>query len=170
VVKAVHIAFDYRMAFKKDVVIDLITFRKWGHNELDEPAFTQPMMYETIRDRKSVPQMYQESVLASGLVTKEQAESNRTSYAEELVQHLESSYSYTPDKVDSCGGKWAGMMVGAPAGRGDVVTGVEVDILRDVARKSVAVPDDFVFLLIFNSLDSAPSIAKASHGLSSHPC
>jgi probable 2-oxoglutarate dehydrogenase E1 component DHKTD1 len=132
-------------------VIDLITYRKWGHNELDEPAFTQPMMYNVIRDRKSVPVLYQDTLVNEGVVTQEQAELGRESYMQELVHHLESSYSYTPEVVDSCLGKWAGMTVGAGAGRGDVETGLDVEVLREVARKSVAVPDDFVLHLPLSS-------------------
>jgi probable 2-oxoglutarate dehydrogenase E1 component DHKTD1 len=128
-------------------VIDLITFRKWGHNELDEPAFTQPMMYNVIRDRKSTPALYQEKLIADGVVTQGQVEADREEYMQELTQHLESSYSYTPEVDDSCQGKWAGMTVGAAAGSGNVATGVDVEVLREVARQSVAIPDDFVYYL-----------------------
>jgi probable 2-oxoglutarate dehydrogenase E1 component DHKTD1 len=125
-------------------VLDLITFRKWGHNELDEPAFTQPMMYNVIRDRKSTPVLYQDKLVADGIITQEQIETDREEYMQELGQHLELSYSYTPEVVDSCQGKWAGMTIGAAAGSGDVDTGVDVEVLREVARQSVTVPDDFV--------------------------
>lgn len=65
VARAVDIALQYRMRFRRDVIIDLITYRRWGHNELDEPAFTQPSMYEKIRTRKSVPEMYEERLKVS---------------------------------------------------------------------------------------------------------
>ncbi|RKP28148.1 thiamine diphosphate-binding protein [Syncephalis pseudoplumigaleata] len=70
VARAMEVAFEYRNKFRKDVVVDLITYRRWGHNELDEPGFTQPLMYETIRSRKSVPQLYEEKLLAEGILTK----------------------------------------------------------------------------------------------------
>lgn len=63
VVKAVEIALDYRHTFKKDIVIDLIAFRKWGHNEMDEPGFTQPVQYSKIRSRSSIPVLYEETLL-----------------------------------------------------------------------------------------------------------
>lgn len=57
------IAFDYRNKFRKDIIIDLIAYRRLGHNELDEPAFTQPTMYGNIRNRKSVPRIYGDKLL-----------------------------------------------------------------------------------------------------------
>ena len=60
-----RVAFSYRQMFRKDIIVDLICYRRWGHNELDEPAYTQPKMYEKIRARKSVPQLYEEKLLVS---------------------------------------------------------------------------------------------------------
>ena len=57
---ASSIAFEYRNKFRKDIILDLISYRRLGHNELDEPAFTQPLMYKNIRGRKSVPKAYEE--------------------------------------------------------------------------------------------------------------
>lgn len=68
VVFACRIANAYRQKFRRDVIIDLITYRRWGHNELDEPAFTQPIMYRKIRSRKSVPELYETKVCLGGLV------------------------------------------------------------------------------------------------------
>ncbi|WAR19416.1 DHTK1-like protein [Mya arenaria] len=63
VIKATAIAADYRQRFRKDVIIDFICFRKYGHNELDDPSFTQPLMYNAIKDRKSIPDSYAEQLL-----------------------------------------------------------------------------------------------------------
>ena len=65
VVKACRLAMAYRQKFRKDVVVDFMCFRKWGHNELDEPSFTQPTMYNVIRNRSSIPDDYAESVVVS---------------------------------------------------------------------------------------------------------
>jgi probable 2-oxoglutarate dehydrogenase E1 component DHKTD1 len=62
------IAFDYRNKFRKDIIIDLIAYRRLGHNELDEPAFTQPTMYENIRNRKSVPRIYEDKLQVNIIV------------------------------------------------------------------------------------------------------
>lgn len=68
VTHAMHIAFEYRHKFRKDVIVDMIAYRLWGHNELDEPAFTQPNMYKTIRARKSVPKMYEDVLVVNIIV------------------------------------------------------------------------------------------------------
>ena len=65
VVKASKIAFEYRQKFRKDVIVDLVCFRRWGHNEMDDPAFTQPKMYEVIRNRRSIPDRYADVVIVS---------------------------------------------------------------------------------------------------------
>ena len=65
VVKASKIAFEYRQKFRKDVIVDLVCFRRWGHNEMDDPAFTQPKMYEVIRNRRSIPDCYADVVIVS---------------------------------------------------------------------------------------------------------
>jgi 2-oxoglutarate dehydrogenase E1 component len=63
VISAVRLAMDYRHRFKKDVIIDLIGYRRHGHNELDEPAFTQPIMYENIRNRQTIISTYTKQLL-----------------------------------------------------------------------------------------------------------
>lgn len=65
VVKATAIAMDYREKFRKDVIIDYICFRKYGHNELDDPSFTQPLMYKVIKNRKSIPDSYADELVVS---------------------------------------------------------------------------------------------------------
>jgi probable 2-oxoglutarate dehydrogenase E1 component DHKTD1 len=65
---ASSIAFEYRNKFRKDIIIDLISYRRLGHNELDEPAFTQPLMYKNIRGRRSVPKAYEEHLLVRLIV------------------------------------------------------------------------------------------------------
>ena len=62
VVRATSIAMDYREKFRKDVIIDYMCYRKYGHNELDDPSFTQPIMYNVIRSRRSIPDMYAEQI------------------------------------------------------------------------------------------------------------
>ena len=63
--RATTIAMEYRAKFQRDVVIDLICFRRWGHNEIDEPAFTQPVMYNVINNRMSIPDLYAQQVVVS---------------------------------------------------------------------------------------------------------
>lgn len=64
-----NVAADWRKTFKKDVIIDLVCYRRHGHNELDEPMFTQPLMYQRIKSTKSVLDSYQKSILAEGVAS-----------------------------------------------------------------------------------------------------
>ena len=68
VVKACQLAMAYRDKFRKDVLIDYTCYRRWGHNELDEPAFTQPQMYNIIRNRQSIPDMYADKIVVSNIL------------------------------------------------------------------------------------------------------
>ena len=74
VVRAARLAAEYRAEFKKDVFVDMVCFRRYGHNEADEPAFTQPQLYALVRAHPGTPETYRRTLIASGVVTKEQAE------------------------------------------------------------------------------------------------
>ncbi|KAJ1676722.1 hypothetical protein EV182_007618, partial [Spiromyces aspiralis] len=167
VAKAAHIAFAYRAKFRRDVIIDLVTFRRWGHNELDEPSFTQPKMYEIIRTRKSVPKLYEEELARRGVVSPEQIDRFRDEHFNSLSAQLSHCLQQDPAIVpsstsssssSSSGGaqnnssdssvrdvfksKWANMSIPTrQITRMD--TGVNIDVLREVGRQSVAVPDGF---------------------------
>ncbi|KAJ2794001.1 hypothetical protein H4R21_005674, partial [Coemansia helicoidea] len=83
--RAARIAVAYRQKFRKDIVIDLWTFRKRGHNELDEPSFTQPEMYRRIAERKSIPAAYEERLIAENRLTKDQAAAVRAQWTDALT-------------------------------------------------------------------------------------
>ncbi|KAG1879848.1 thiamine diphosphate-binding protein [Suillus subluteus] len=142
VVRAVDIAFKYRNHFRKDIVIDLIVYRRWGHNELDEPAFTQPLMYEKIRSRSSVPKLYEDKLISDGVISVEAARTVRDSYKASLNTALTDVASYVPPPV-TFEGAWKGMVWPAsPAARQDE-TGVSSAVLKDVGKASVHVPEEF---------------------------
>jgi probable 2-oxoglutarate dehydrogenase E1 component DHKTD1 len=141
VAKAASIAYEYREKFRKDIVIDLITYRRWGHNELDEPGFTQPLMYENIRSRKSVPRMYEEKLVDEGVVTQEAVDQLRKEYADFLDGEIQASESYTP-AFNGLTNKWQGLQFPKDMNV-RVDTGVAEDILRSVGQASVNHPSDF---------------------------
>ncbi|HMN40252.1 MAG TPA: 2-oxoglutarate dehydrogenase E1 component [Phycisphaerales bacterium] len=74
VVRAARIAADYRQEFQKDIFVDLVCFRRYGHNEADEPAFTQPKLYSLIRSHPGTPETYASQLIQEGVVTREQAD------------------------------------------------------------------------------------------------
>ncbi|KAJ1728678.1 hypothetical protein LPJ61_003907 [Coemansia biformis] len=141
VARAIRIAFEYRKLYRKDVIIDLITFRRWGHNELDEPSLTQPRMYDIIRARESIPHLYERRVLADNVISEADAEATRASFASHLEGELAASKEYVP-QARELKGKWAGMVVSTGA-TGQMDTGVAVDTLREVGERSVAVGPGF---------------------------
>ncbi|CDO71005.1 hypothetical protein BN946_scf184844.g9 [Trametes cinnabarina] len=144
--RAVDIAFKYRNYFRRDIIVDLIVYRRWGHNELDEPAFTQPLMYEKIRSRRSVPALYEERLIDENVLTKEAADSFRSGHKEFLSSELAAAASHKPGSALSVmQGQWKGIVW--PASKRavwDPDTGVERDTLRRVGRASVTVPEGFV--------------------------
>ncbi|KAJ3151420.1 hypothetical protein HDU86_006120 [Geranomyces michiganensis] len=143
VAHATAIAFEYRNKFRKDVIIDLIAYRRMGHNELDEPSFTQPSMYKNIRGRPTVPKLYEQQLAAENVLTDSAAiEEFRAAYMEKLDKHLEASYDYSP-KADTCGGKWSKMIVPIEAIT-KPETGIDVDTLKEIGRKSTEVPEGTV--------------------------
>ncbi|KZT24824.1 dehydrogenase E1 and transketolase domain-containing protein 1 [Neolentinus lepideus HHB14362 ss-1] len=143
VARAVDTAFKYRNYFRKDIIIDLIVYRRWGHNELDEPAFTQPSMYRQIRSRKSVPQLYEDRLVDEGVISREEATTLRSSYK----AHLDEQLSKVDDYVSTVAlgqGQWKGIVWPAdPAAEWDPETGVDGEVLKGIRRASVAVPDGF---------------------------
>ncbi|KAJ2760228.1 hypothetical protein IWQ56_005537, partial [Coemansia nantahalensis] len=141
VARAMRVAFEYRRRFRKDVVIDLITFRRWGHNELDEPSLTQPRMYDIIRARESIPQLYERRMLADNVLSEAEARDARAAFAGYLEDELAASKDYDP-QAPQLKGKWAGMVVATEAAA-HVDTGVALDTLRAVGERSVAVGDGF---------------------------
>jgi len=93
-----QLALDYRMRYKKDVVIDLMCYRRHGHNEADEPAVTQPMMYETIRNMPTTRAHYAESLISQGVVTKKEADEMVIDYRKRLKDGERVAYNIIPPK------------------------------------------------------------------------
>lgn len=143
--RAIDVAFKYRNYFRKDIIVDLIVYRRWGHNELDEPAFTQPLMYEKIRSRRSVPALYEERLIDENVLTKDAAEAVRTQHKEFLAAELAAAPSHKAGShLSVLQGQWKGISwpVSKEARR-DPDTGVQKEILQQVGNASVAVPESF---------------------------
>ncbi|TPX37988.1 oxoglutarate dehydrogenase (succinyl-transferring) [Synchytrium microbalum] len=143
VARAVAMAVDYRNKFKKDVILDLIAYRRMGHNELDEPSFTQPTMYKNIRARKSVPKMYQEKLLTEKvLADQKQVDEFRDNHFATLDDHLQKSYTYTP-VADTLKHKWAKMTIPRES-VSSIDTGVAIEQLKRVGQASTTLPTNMV--------------------------
>jgi len=137
-----RLAYDYRNAFGKDVVIDLVCYRRYGHNEGDEPYFTQPAMYDRIRQRASLHELYGEALTEAGLTTKEDVDAS----AEEISGELEQAYDtihgsecqFPQDRFFDNWEDYSATFDHAP-----VETGVDADTLVRLARALREEPEGF---------------------------
>ncbi len=135
-VRVAQLAFDYRQAFKKDVVIDLVCYRRRGHSEVDEPSFTQPLMYRTIDAKRSVRKIYTEALIGRGDITVEQAEEMLRDYQ----QQLEKVFQGTRDASTATASEPE--MESSTAAE-PVRTAVGADVVQAVVRSQVEMPEGF---------------------------
>ncbi len=102
-----NLAMEYRQKFKKDVVIDIMCYRKYGHNEGDEPNFTQPLMYKAISKHKTPGTLYEEKLTAEKVLDDDEVNKLRSEFRAKLDKSLAESAAYTPKKADWFGGVWS---------------------------------------------------------------
>jgi 2-oxoglutarate dehydrogenase E1 component len=142
VVEVARAAAEFREEFKKDVVIDLFCYRRHGHNESDEPAFTQPLMYRTIARHPTTRQIYAKRLVEAGALREGEADAMATGFIAELEAQFDAAKGYRPNKADWLEGAWAGLGE-APDDdrRGD--TGVAGEALREIGRGLVTAPEGF---------------------------
>jgi 2-oxoglutarate decarboxylase len=134
-VRVAKLAFDYRQAFKKDVVIDMVCYRRRGHSEVDEPSFTQPLMYDTIDAKRSVRKIYTEALIGRGDITVEQAEAALRDYQEQL----EKVFQGTRDASSAPSVEPA---METPA-QEDIQTAIPMEVVKTVVDSQVNLPEGF---------------------------
>ncbi|MDP9234365.1 MAG: multifunctional oxoglutarate decarboxylase/oxoglutarate dehydrogenase thiamine pyrophosphate-binding subunit/dihydrolipoyllysine-residue succinyltransferase subunit [Actinomycetota bacterium] len=137
-VRVMRLAFAYRKTFKRDVVVDLVCYRKYGHNEGDEPGFTQPLMYAKIEEHRSVRKLYTESLLNRGELTLEEAEQTFEDFNKRLQDALRETREAAPPPDTRAAKPPAPMGVLPP-----VETGVERERLELVHKKLTSFPAGF---------------------------
>ncbi|WP_373044823.1 2-oxoglutarate dehydrogenase E1 component [Vulgatibacter sp.] len=144
VVQVVQMAVDFRAKFGTDVVIDLYSYRKHGHNEGDEPSFTQPQLYEVIRKHPSVRDQFVRKLVEMGLVSREQADEIAQARRKVLDDQLaEARNGHKRKRPSAMAGLWARYAGGYERDTADVPTGVPVEELRYLAERLVTVPEGF---------------------------
>ena len=144
VAQVVRLAMEFRRTFDKDVIIDMYSYRRRGHNETDEPAFTQPMMYRAIKKRPKVREGYLQNLLKPGGVTQEEADR----IEEERRQHLEAELQAAKQsegklKADAMGGIWHGYTGGPHKNEYEVNTGLPLEQLKDLLLAQTQMPAGF---------------------------
>ncbi len=145
VVFAAKVATEYRQKFQRPVVIDMFCYRRFGHNEGDEPSFTQPLMYQKIRSHPTTLEIYGKKLIDEGVITAAEIEKMKADWRAHLDAEFETAASYKPNKADWLDGRWSGLKA-AGAGledprRGN--TGVDIGELRAIGKKITAVPQGF---------------------------
>ena len=134
VVHVCRIATEFRQHFKRDIVIDMFCYRRHGHNEADEPMFTQPLMYKQIGGHKTVKEVYAGRLEAEGVVSAADVAAMDGELREKLDKALEASANYKPNKADWLEGKWTGFTVAPGEEDRKGVTAVGLDELVAVGR------------------------------------
>ena len=142
VVHAARVATEFREKFTRDVVIDIFCYRRFGHNEGDEPMFTQPLMYTAIKSHKTTLQLYTDRLVADGLIPEGEIEDMKAAFQAYLNAEFESGKDFRPNKADWLDGRWSGL--GKQEGkyqRGK--TAVEMAKLKRVGAALTRLPEDF---------------------------
>ncbi|MFL5097990.1 MAG: 2-oxoglutarate dehydrogenase E1 component [Xanthobacteraceae bacterium] len=167
VVFAAKVATEFRQKFQKPVVIDMFCYRRFGHNEGDEPSFTQPLMYKKIRSHPTTLEIYGKKLIGEGVVSEGEIEKMQADWRARLDGELEAAQGYLPNSADWLDGRWAGFKAARDAEeprRGD--TGVAVEELKEIGRKITAVPKDFhVHRTIQRFLDARAKTIETGDGI-----
>ena len=135
-VRVARLAFEYRQAFNKDVVIDMICYRRRGHNEGDEPSFTQPLMYKLVDAKRSTRKLYTEALIGRGDITVDEAEEVLRDYQQQLEGVFSSVHNTEPESDPN----WKAPVVPAPE---TVNTSVTETTLRKIAATQADIPANF---------------------------
>ncbi len=139
---AARIAVEYRQQFGKDVVIDLFCYRRFGHNEGDDPTMTQPLMYKLIKTHPTTQQIYAKRLVEEGVLTQDEVDSIRSEFLAFLDAEFEAGAGFHADKADWLDGKWSGLQLPNSEDRRGT-TAVPAQKLRDLGLKFTSFPEGF---------------------------
>jgi 2-oxoglutarate dehydrogenase E1 component len=160
-------ATEFRQTFGRDVVIDMWCYRRFGHNEGDEPSFTQPQMYAAIKKHPPISQLYGARLIEQGVVDQAWIDRTTTDYIAHLEQEFESAVSYLPNKADWFGGRWAGLgRPGEPVlGRRNIQTAISVEELERLGKVLTTVPEGFaIHRTLQRVLDAKKEMFESGEG------
>ena len=144
VVYAAKVATEFRQTFQTPVVIDMFCYRRFGHNEGDEPSFTQPLMYKAIRAHPSTSKIYAKKLVEEGVVTEAEVEKMRADWRAKLDIEQEASQGYNANSADWLDGRWSDIKAARDQDdprRG--ITGADIATLKEIGEKITAVPAGF---------------------------
>jgi 2-oxoglutarate dehydrogenase E1 component len=166
VARVAQLAMEYRQQFHRDVVIDMVCYRRHGHNESDEPAFTQPLMYAKIKTHPTVRDVYSRKLVQEGSFTQAETDAVLQEFMLRMEQDFQAASDYKPNKADWLEGQWQGLEAPPQAEDHFVATGVTAAVLREVGLGLATVPADFgINPKIAKQLDAKRAMFDADTGI-----
>ncbi|MEO1306396.1 MAG: 2-oxoglutarate dehydrogenase E1 component, partial [Pseudomonadota bacterium] len=164
VVHAARVAIEFRQKFHKDVVIDMICYRRFGHNEGDEPMFTNPLMYKKIKTHKTTLTLYTERLVKDGLIPEGEIEDMKAAFQAYLNEEFEAGKEYRPNKADWLDGRWSHLdRRGEEYQRGQ--TSITRQTLDDVGKALSSVPEGFpLHRTVGRLLETKANMFKSGEG------
>jgi len=161
------VATEFRQNFGRDIVIDMWCYRRFGHNEGDEPSFTQPQMYAAIKSHPPISELYGKKLLDQGVVDQPWIDAVTRAYVAELEEDFGAAVSYLPNKADWFEGRWAGL--GRPdepvLGRRNVATAISTEEFERLGRLLTTVPDGFaIHKTLHRILDAKKAMFDSGDG------
>ncbi|MCU0729530.1 MAG: 2-oxoglutarate dehydrogenase E1 component, partial [Sphingopyxis sp.] len=164
---ACKVAIDFRQRFHRDVVIDMWCYRRFGHNEGDEPSFTQPLMYAKIRNHPPVSTIYAARLEEQGQIASGEADAMRSAFVARLEEEFEAGKTYKANKADWFAGRWSGLHTPADpeSARRNISTGVTDKLFDSIGRTLTTVPDDLtVHKTLQRVIDARAAMFAAKDG------
>ncbi len=164
VVHAAKVATEFRQKFQKDVVIDIFCYRRFGHNEGDEPMFTNPLMYNQIKRQKTTLSLYTERLVKDGLIPEGEVEDMKAAFQAKMNEEFEAGKDYKPNKADWLDGRWSHLdRRGEEYQRGE--TSISAQTLADIGTALSRVPDGFpLHKTVARMLESKKKMFTAGEG------
>ena len=140
---ATKMAIEFRQTFKRDIVIDMWCYRRFGHNEGDEPSFTQPLMYAKIKNHPGVSEIYGKRLQDEGVIDADFAAAKTSEFTQQLEGEFEGAKTYKPNRADWFAGRWSGLHapMDAESSRRSVETGLETKLFDSLGRTLTTVPE-----------------------------
>ncbi len=165
VVHAARVATEFRQRFHKDVVLDIFCYRRFGHNEGDEPMFTQPLMYTKIKSHKTTLQLYTDRLVADGLIPEGEIEDMKAAFQAHLNGEFEAGKDYRPNKADWLDGRWSG--ISKREGRYQRgKTAVEMSKLKKVGAALTRLPESYTpHKTVQRMLDAKRAMIETGDGI-----
>ncbi|MEY4984092.1 MAG: 2-oxoglutarate dehydrogenase component [Pseudomonadota bacterium] len=164
VVHAAKVATEFRQKFKKDVVLDIICYRRFGHNEGDEPMFTNPAMYTRIKKQKTTLQLYTERLVKDGLIPEGEIEDMKAAFQARLNEEFEIGKNFKPNKADWLDGRWSGLDREKDEYQPGQ-TAIKPDTMKEVGAALTRIPEGFdIHKTVARQLDAKAKMFETGKG------